>query len=262
MNDDTPMCERHETTYIHSRGYQNQNSHDLYYDPKTNNDSEKSLAQLNNDVKQDLEHFKSCIRSMRTVHDKFFDRDDQSKIDLEKLITKFLDGQRVSNMFGKNNVNDMNIKMMQNKNNCQTIYNNMERKIDKWSKSQNRVSSEQTDRTDPPPPLAQTEHVNAVFTGSGNSDNPPKVQKDPPRPIIVNNKIKKDKPIKTSKRGYYMYNNGLTDFVPGHAVMDAAHHKSVKYEAKCADIGYGFLPFSFSSLGELEKDAVALLMRI
>ncbi|GJW12351.1 hypothetical protein Tco_1578178 [Tanacetum coccineum] len=44
--------------------------------------------------------------------------------------------------------------------------------------------------------------------------------------------------------------------------MDAAHRKRVKYEAKCADIGYSFLPFSFSSLGELEKDAVALLKRI
>ncbi|GJR95067.1 hypothetical protein Tco_0267241 [Tanacetum coccineum] len=51
----------------------------------------------------------------------------------------------------------------------------------------------------------------------------------------------------------------LADFVPGRAVMDAAHRKRVKYEAKCADIGYGFLPFSFSSLGELEKDVMALL---
>ncbi|GJY92727.1 hypothetical protein Tco_0508509 [Tanacetum coccineum] len=34
------------------------------------------------------------------------------------------------------------------------------------------------------------------------------------------------------------------------------------YEAKCADIGYGFLSFSFSSFEELEKDAVPLLKRI
>ncbi|GKF78587.1 hypothetical protein Tco_0234155, partial [Tanacetum coccineum] len=34
------------------------------------------------------------------------------------------------------------------------------------------------------------------------------------------------------------------------------------YEAKCADIGYGFLPFSLSSFGELEKDAVTLLKGI
>ncbi|GJW48864.1 hypothetical protein Tco_0080510 [Tanacetum coccineum] len=55
---------------------------------------------------------------------------------------------------------------------------------------------------------------------------------------------------------------GMVDFVPGRAVIDAAHRKRVKYEAKCADIGYGFLPFSFSSLRELDKDAVTLLKRI
>ncbi|GKF59087.1 hypothetical protein Tco_0175873 [Tanacetum coccineum] len=40
------------------------------------------------------------------------------------------------------------------------------------------------------------------------------------------------------------------------------HHKRAKYEAKCANIGYGFLRFSFSSLRELEKDAVNILKRI
>nr|GEV69618.1 hypothetical protein [Tanacetum cinerariifolium] len=55
---------------------------------------------------------------------------------------------------------------------------------------------------------------------------------------------------------------GMVDFMSGRAVIDATHHKWVKYEAKCANIGYGFLPFSFSSLGELEKDLVALLKRI
>nr|GEV10720.1 hypothetical protein [Tanacetum cinerariifolium] len=40
------------------------------------------------------------------------------------------------------------------------------------------------------------------------------------------------------------------------------YRKRGKYMAKCAAIGYGFLPFSFSSLGELETDAVTLLRRI
>ncbi|GJT95076.1 hypothetical protein Tco_1090594 [Tanacetum coccineum] len=204
MNDDTPMCERHETNYIQSEGYQNQDSHNSYssqsqYDP---NDSGKSLTELNNDVKNDLKHFKGYIRSMRIVPDKLFERDDQSKTDLKKSISKFLDGQRVSNMFFKNNVNDMILKMKQNEKNFQTIFKNMERKIDDWEKSQN-LSSEQTDQTKPPPPpQAHTEQVNAVFTGSGKSDDPPKIQKDPPPPIIVN-KIEKDKPIKTTKRGYH-----------------------------------------------------------
>ncbi|GJY18476.1 hypothetical protein Tco_1239124 [Tanacetum coccineum] len=54
----------------------------------------------------------------------------------------------------------------------------------------------------------------------------------------------------------------MADFVPGRAVIDAAHRKRGKYMAKCAAIGYGFLSFSFSSLGELEADAVTLLKRI
>ncbi|GJX66365.1 hypothetical protein Tco_0300708 [Tanacetum coccineum] len=54
----------------------------------------------------------------------------------------------------------------------------------------------------------------------------------------------------------------MADFVSGHVVLEAAQRKRVKYEAKCADIEYGFLSFSLSSFGELEKDAVTLLKRI
>ncbi|GKE44526.1 hypothetical protein Tco_1471810, partial [Tanacetum coccineum] len=218
------MCERHEANYIRSKDYQNQDSQDSYsyqshYD---RNDSEKSFTKLNNDVKNDLEDFKRYIRSMRTVHDKLFARDDgkttgvlpnkvsrpidqepQSKTDFEKLMTKFLDDQRVSNMFVKNNINDMILKMKQNERNFQTIFKNMEIKIDEWEKSQN-LSLEQTNRTGPPPPQAHTEHVNAVFTGSGKSDYSSKNLKDPPPSVIVSNKIKKDRPIKTSKKGYHV----------------------------------------------------------
>ncbi|GJY21685.1 hypothetical protein Tco_0394251 [Tanacetum coccineum] len=167
--------------------HQNRNSYDSFshqslHDP---NDSEKSLTELNNDVKNDLKDFKRCIRSMRIVHWKLYDNDDrktigvlpnknsktvnqepQSKTDFEKLMTRFLDDQRVSNMFVKNNVKDMILKMKQNEKNFQTKIKNMERKIDEWSKSQN-VSSKQTDRNDPPPPQAHTEHGNAIFTESG-----------------------------------------------------------------------------------------------
>ncbi|GJX28630.1 hypothetical protein Tco_0236709 [Tanacetum coccineum] len=128
LNDDTPMCERHEANYIQSE--------------------EQRLLKIT------LEDFKRCIRSMRTVNWKLFARDDvkttgvlpnkesktvnqepQSKTDLEKSITKFLDGQRVTNMFFKNNVNDMILKMKQNEKNSQTIFRNMERKMDEWEKS-------------------------------------------------------------------------------------------------------------------------------
>ncbi|GJV30786.1 hypothetical protein Tco_1391186 [Tanacetum coccineum] len=157
MNDDTPMCERHEANYIRSEDYQNQDSHNSFSRQSHHdlNDSEKSLTDLNNDVRNDLEDFKRCVRSMRT----------------------------------------------QNEKNFQTKIKNMERKIDEWEKSQN-VSSKQTDKTGPPPPppQAHTEHVNVVFTRSGKSYDSSKTQKDPPPPIIV-----KDKPIKTSKRGYHVH---------------------------------------------------------
>ncbi|GJW23926.1 hypothetical protein Tco_0037737 [Tanacetum coccineum] len=52
------------------------------------------------------------------------------------------------------------------------------------------------------------------------------------------------------------------DFVRGRAVIEAAQRKRVKYEAKYVNTVYGFLLFSFSSFGELEKDAVTLLKRI
>ncbi|GKB32767.1 hypothetical protein Tco_0872168 [Tanacetum coccineum] len=54
----------------------------------------------------------------------------------------------------------------------------------------------------------------------------------------------------------------IVNFVPGQAMIDTAQLKPGKYMAKCTAIGYGFLPFSFSSLGELEADAVTLLKRI
>ncbi|GKC00230.1 hypothetical protein Tco_0986366, partial [Tanacetum coccineum] len=55
---------------------------------------------------------------------------------------------------------------------------------------------------------------------------------------------------------------GMVDFVTGRAVIVAAQRKHGKYMDMCAAIGYGFLPFSFSSMGELEADAVTLLKRI
>ncbi|GJW46488.1 hypothetical protein Tco_0078134 [Tanacetum coccineum] len=106
------MCERHEANYIQSEGNKDRNSHDSHSHQSHHdrNDSEKSLTELNNDVRNDLEDFKRCIRSMRIVHCKLFARDDgkttgvlpkkkskpinqepQSKTDFEKLMTKFLD---------------------------------------------------------------------------------------------------------------------------------------------------------------------------
>ncbi|GKA77421.1 hypothetical protein Tco_0783882 [Tanacetum coccineum] len=60
----------------------------------------------------------------------------------------------------------------------------------------------------------------------------------------------------------HLTQTGMTNFVPGRAVIDATQCKRVKYMAKCAAIRYGFLSFSFSSLRKLEDDAVTLLKRI
>ncbi|GJX73512.1 hypothetical protein Tco_0312107 [Tanacetum coccineum] len=59
-----------------------------------------------------------------------------------------------------------------------------------------------------------------------------------------------------------LMHTGMTDFVRGRVVINAAKRIHVKYEVKCANIGYGFLPFSFSSFGELEEAVIALLKRI
>ncbi|GJV93678.1 reverse transcriptase domain-containing protein [Tanacetum coccineum] len=68
---DTPIVgEHHEANYIQSEGNKNRYSQDSYsYQSHHDcNDLEKSLTELNNDVKNDLEDFKRRIRSMRTVH--------------------------------------------------------------------------------------------------------------------------------------------------------------------------------------------------
>nr|GEX15831.1 hypothetical protein [Tanacetum cinerariifolium] len=113
MNDDTSMCERHEANYIHSKGHQNRIYHDSFSRQSHHdvNDFVKSRTELNSDVRNDLKDFKRCVRSMTTIHDKLYDRDDskttgvlpneesktvnqkpQSKTDLEISIIKFLDG--------------------------------------------------------------------------------------------------------------------------------------------------------------------------
>ncbi|GJS96408.1 hypothetical protein Tco_0803376 [Tanacetum coccineum] len=115
LNDDTPMCERHEANYIQSEGNKDQNSHDSHSHQSHHdlNDLEKSLTELNNDVRNDLEDFKRRIHGMRTVHWKLFaindgkttsvlpnkeskrvNQEPQSKTDLEKSMNKLFDGQR------------------------------------------------------------------------------------------------------------------------------------------------------------------------
>ncbi|GJV99467.1 hypothetical protein Tco_1554719 [Tanacetum coccineum] len=57
LNDDMPMCERHEANYIQSEGNKDRNSHDSHSHQSHHDrsDYEKSLTELNNDVRNDLE---------------------------------------------------------------------------------------------------------------------------------------------------------------------------------------------------------------
>ncbi|GJU38355.1 retrovirus-related pol polyprotein from transposon TNT 1-94 [Tanacetum coccineum] len=73
------------------------------------------------------------------------------------------------------------------------------------------ISSKQTERTDPPPPQAHTEHVNVIFTRSGKSADSLKIQT---LPLI----IVEDKSIKISKKGYHM---GKTNEYPYHCDFKA-----------------------------------------
>ena len=101
---------------------------------------------MNYEVKRDLDEFIRSHGKLRTVHDNLFEHPSykpigvppqkakpnqnpissgktvkqdqpQSETDLEKSINKFLDGQRISNMFVKNLINDLNLKMKQNEKN-------------------------------------------------------------------------------------------------------------------------------------------------
>ncbi|GKA98975.1 putative reverse transcriptase domain-containing protein [Tanacetum coccineum] len=79
----------------------------------------------------------------------------------------------------------------------------------------------------------------------------------------------RDKPLRPVDMVLYSWDGGLdvcVDLIGSLPLtqtgIDVAQRKRGKYMAKCAAIRYGFLPFSFSSLGELEADAVTLLKRI
>ncbi|GJT69930.1 hypothetical protein Tco_1029216 [Tanacetum coccineum] len=79
MNNDTPMCEVRKPITSNLKVIEKQNSQDDSHSHQSHhdrNDSEKSLTELNNDVRNDLEDFKRCIHSMRTVHWKLFAKDD------------------------------------------------------------------------------------------------------------------------------------------------------------------------------------------
>jgi hypothetical protein len=56
--------------------------------------------------------------------------------------------------------------------------------------------------------------------------------------------------------------SGVASWAPGVALSNAAEKKRKKYASKCEDNGYKFVPFAFSTFGELELEALNTLSRI
>lgn len=89
-------------------------------------------------MRNDLEDFKRCMRSISTCYDKLYTPDDHKttkvspnkrfESDFEKAMTNFLDSQIISNMFVKNTINDMILKIKQYEKNFQSIFKSIERK--------------------------------------------------------------------------------------------------------------------------------------
>ena len=55
---------------------------------------------------------------------------------------------------------------------------------------------------------------------------------------------------------------GVSSWAPGASLANAEGRKRKKYTAKCEENGYKFIPFSFSTFGELGEDPLELLSRI
>ena len=58
---------------------------------------------------------------------------------------------------------------------------------------------------------------------------------------------------------------GISPFAGGssdHSVPAASRQKQQKYNSKCEKEGYSFYPVSFSTLGQLDSEAVGLIHRV
>ena len=54
----------------------------------------------------------------------------------------------------------------------------------------------------------------------------------------------------------------VSSCAPGASLANDTERKRKKYTAKCEENGYKFIPFDFSTFGELGEDALNLLARI
>ena len=54
---------------------------------------------------------------------------------------------------------------------------------------------------------------------------------------------------------------GVSSWAPSASLANVAERKRKKYTAKCEENGYKFIPFAFSTFGELGEDVLDLLSR-
>ncbi|GJY36578.1 reverse transcriptase domain-containing protein [Tanacetum coccineum] len=193
MKDDTPKCESHEANYVqrYHRGYHDHEPINLYSYPNHNPNSHYPYPR--NQMPRPSRYFEFTETSTEEMMREWMASQTEANERMKNQEFKSIVGDGIGVLTKKKiKKNDMGLSK------DQVMEWNMKWKIDEWAKSQN-LSSKQTDRTDTLPPHAHTEQVNVVFTGNGKSDDFLEIQIDQPSSIIVNNKIKKDKPIKTSK---------------------------------------------------------------
>ncbi|KAL6517193.1 hypothetical protein OROHE_017899 [Orobanche hederae] len=55
---------------------------------------------------------------------------------------------------------------------------------------------------------------------------------------------------------------GLVSWVHGAALQTAVQKKRRKYSSICAEHGYSFIPFAFSTFGEFEEEALSTISRL
>ncbi|GJY41123.1 hypothetical protein Tco_0428393 [Tanacetum coccineum] len=162
-NDDKPMSPKDEAkfmqTFSHTRFYND------YRDRDSNHDNWRSSGR--NDYNQD---------NYRSNYD--------DKPDLQKQLSDFIKAQHSTNYFVKDTFMDLKIKLETTTKNHQASIQNLKAKFDRLAdKHSGRPYGSLPSNTQPnpksssskpyQPSQAQNEHVNAVFTHSGKSYDPP-----------------------------------------------------------------------------------------
>ncbi|GJS09377.1 reverse transcriptase domain-containing protein [Tanacetum coccineum] len=162
--DDIPMSQEEEAKFMQT--FRKTHFYNDYRDRDSNRDNRRSRGR--NDCNRD--HYRSNT--------------DDKPYDLQKQFNDFMKSQQSTNAFVKEMFMDLKTQLKTVAKNHQTSIQNLKTKFDRLSDKQSgRPSGSLPSNTQPnpkghnskayQPPQARNEHVNAVFTRSGKSYNPP-----------------------------------------------------------------------------------------